>query len=236
MKRIHIFISIISLFFTLHISSQNNDNKAVVEKDSVPKVKQKYGIRIGVDIAKPLVSLFEKNQKGLGFLGDIRINKKYYVAAELGYESKEINEDFFNVTTEGSFLKMGANRNLYKNWGTMNNEIFVGARYALAFFKQTLNSYTPNVSTPYFPPIPKNKKQEFGNLSAHWLELVFGLKVETFKNVFLGANIQFKQLIYSKKPDNFINIHIPGFQDVSFNNLGFGFSYTVSYLIPVIKK
>ncbi len=60
--------------------------------------------------------------------------------------------------------------------------------------------------------------------------------METFKNLFVGMNAQFKVLIYSKQPDNFRNIYIPGFRAVSDNNLGFGFTYTISYLIPLFKK
>lgn len=237
MKKIHTYIFIISLFFTLGSYSQNSKDKIIVKKDSISKIKQKYGIRIGFDLSKPIISFFENKQKGIELVADIRFRKKYYLAAELGYENREIDEDFFNFTSKGTFLKLGVNRNFYDNWGTMNNEIFVGARYGIGLFSQTLNSYTPNVlSTPYFPPTLKTEKQQFNGLSAHWLEFVLGMKVETFKNLFLGVNIQFKSLVYSKDPDNFKNIFIPGFQDVSSNKLGFGFSYTISYLLPIIKK
>ncbi len=206
-------------------------------KDSIPKIKKKYGIRLGIDISQPIIALFEKNKhKSLEIIGDIRIKSKYYIAAELGHENKDIQEDFFAYTTSGTFLKVGVNRNFYENWGTMNNEIFVGARYGTSLFKHTLTQYTPNATLNYFKTVPNNKETTFKNLSAHWAELILGVKVETFKNLFLGMNAQFKIMIGSKQPDNFKNMYVPGFRKVSSNNLGFGFTYTISYLIPIIKK
>lgn len=237
MKKKHISTFIISLFVAYSgIIIAQNSKENTVKTDSIPKIKQKYGIRIGMDISKPIISIFEDTQQGIELVGDFRFQKKYYIATELGYENKDTSEDFLNFTTKGTFLKVGVNRNLYENWGEMNNEVYIGARYGISLFTQTLINYTTNVSSPYFVPVTNNNETKFDGLSAHWLEFVFGIKVETFKNLFLGINAQFKYMAYSKEPDNFKNLYVPGFQDVSSNDFGFGFSYTISYLIPFIKK
>lgn len=235
MKKTYICTFIISLFISFNSIGQNS-KKDSIKIDSVPKVKQKYGIRIGMDISKPIISFFENQQKGFEIVGDVRFKKNYYIATELGYASKDTKEDFLDFTTKGTFLRVGVNRNLYENWGEMNNEIYVGARYGISFFSHTLRSYTPHVTPRYFIPVTNTNELKFEGLSAHWFEFVFGMKVETLKNLFLGMNIQFKYLVHSKEPNNFKNLYIPGFQDVSANELGFGFNYTISYLIPIIKK
>lgn len=229
MKQRHIFIFIISFL----IFSKNSI--AQVQQDSA-KVKEKYGLRVGIDISKPIMTIFDKDQKGLEIVGDYRILRNYYAAVELGYEDKTTDENYMNFTTKGSYIKMGVNFNAYKNWIGMNNEIYLGARYGLSFFSQTLNSYSPNVYGDYIEADLKKVNTEFKSLNAHWAEFIFGIKVETFKNLFLGASAQFKMLISSKEPKNFKNMYVPGFNRVYSNDLGAGFNYTISYLIPLVKK
>ena len=145
-------------------------------------------------------------------------------------------EDYLNFTTTGSYIKLGVNYNAYDNWIGMNNQIYIGARYAFSFFEHTLNSYTPNVNGTYFIPDSVNAGTNFTDLNAHWLEFLFGMKVETFKNLFLGAQFSVKKIITTKEPDNFKNLYIPGFNRVFSNDLGVGFNYTVSYSLPIFNK
>ena len=86
-------------------------------------------------------------------IGDLRFKKNFYAAFELGVQEKTIQEDYLNFTTKGSFLALGVNYNAYENWVGMSNEVFVGMRYAMSFFNQTLNSYSPNVKGTYFEPV-----------------------------------------------------------------------------------
>jgi len=227
MKPKHILLFFINFLIVFLVNAQ--------EQDSI-KIKESYGLRIGIDLSKPIILISDTESKGLELVGDFRLFKNYYAAVELGFEDKTINEDYINFTTKGSYIKIGANYNAYQNWKGMNNEIYVGLRYGLSFFTQTLNSYTPNIKGTYFITNLIEPNTEFNNLTAQWLELVFGLKVETLKNLYLGASIQFKSIINTKEPANFKNLHISGFNRVFLNNTGVGFNYTISYLIPIYKK
>lgn len=228
MTQRHIFLFFISILFTVTVNSQ-------VEQDTI-KIKENYGIRIGVDLNKPINSFFETENKGLEIVSDFRVLKNYYAAVELGFLDKTTNEDYLNFTTKGSYIKAGFNYNAYENWIGMNNEIYVGLRYGLSFFSQTLNSYTPNVYGTYFIPETLELNTDFKDLTAHWVEFVFGMKVETFNNLYLGASVSFNNLISTTDPDNFKNLQVPGFNRVFLNNKGVGFNYTLSYLIPILKK
>ena len=88
-------------------------------------------------------------------------------------------------------LGLGANFNAYENWLDMNNEIYVGFRIWFGAFDQTLNSYTPNVSSTYFPS-NLLEQPDYKGLNAHWSEIILGIKVETFKNLFLSASVSYK--------------------------------------------
>ena len=45
-----------------------------------------------------------------------------------------------------------------------------------------------------------------------------------------------KKMISTKEPSNFKNLYAPGFNRIYLNNMGIGFNYTISYLIPIIRK
>lgn len=215
--------------------------KATIKKDSIT-YKTAYGFRLGVDISKPIIGAIDENYSGLELIGDYRIKKNLYIAAELGYEEKRIEEDFTTSSSVGSFLRLGINQNLYKNWLDMNNEIYVGARYGFAIFEQTLIDYTPNITDETYPqyfaettdPIIANETTT--GLSIHWFEIQLGAKVETFKNLFVGFSTSFKVAVSIKNPDNFATLYAPGFNTIYSSKTGFGFNYTISYLIPFKKK
>ena len=61
--------------------------------------------------------------------------------------------------------------------------------------------------------------------------------METFKNVYLGLSLRLNKLLSDKKPDNFGNLFIPGFNKVTDENtFGSGFNYTLTYSIPLKKR
>lgn len=224
---------LILLFFISFLVSATTTAQ---QKADTVKTKESYGLRVGVDLIKPVISFLEEGAKGLELVGDVRVLNNYYAAVELGYEDKTNKEDYINFTTKGSYIKAGVNYNAYKNWVGMTNEIYVGARYGFSLFNQTLNSYTPNVKGTYFIPVEMQPNTEFKDLSAHWAELVFGMKAETLKNLYLGFSFSFKKMISTKEPENFKNLYVPGFNKVNLNDTGFGMNYTLSYLIPIVKK
>ena len=204
-------------------------------QDTVPK-KKYAALRVGFDISMPIIKVLEEEKKGMEIVADFRINHKLYLAGEFGTEDHTRQEDHINFTTKGEYFKVGVNYNNYENWKGMNNQIYIGVRYGVSLFNHTLNSYSPFVYGDYFEPEQVTSGTEFNSLNAHWFEFVAGMQVETFKNLYLGAMIEFKSMIYSKEPENFKNMYVPGFNNVSTNNLGFGFNYTITYNIPFSKR
>lgn len=194
-----------------------------------------YGLRIGLDITKPTISFIENDFSGIEFVADWRINTRLFVAGEIGYTESTIEEDSFNHTANGTYLKLGVNYNLYTNWLDMDNETFLGARYGTSLYSNTLNNYTIAQNGNYFDPkIADGIK--YNNLNTHWLEFVAGIKVEVFKNLYLGFMISFNKIIANNDPENFENTYSPGFGKISKTGSGANFNYTISYRIPLYKK
>jgi hypothetical protein len=205
-----------------------------VPKDSIT-YKSPYGLRLGIDISKPILASTTSIYSGFEIVGDYRVSKRFFLAAEFGYEEKTSEEDYTNSTAKGSYIRLGFNYNAFENWLDMNNEIFTGYRYGFSVFDQTLNNYTPNVNTTYFPATAILNPTT-SNLNAHWSEFMVGLKVETLNNLFVSFSISYKILMSVKEPEDFKTLYSPGFNRIFESGTGFGFNYTISYLIPFTKK
>lgn len=209
----------------------------IIKNDSIPVKTDRYGIRVGLDLFKLTRALYDKDYKGIEFVGDYRLTKKYFLAAEIGNENKTTDDDRVNFTTKGSYLKAGFDYNAYENWLDMENIISIGMRYGFSTFNQQLNSYRIYNANPYFgevPVIPSGQK--FDGLTASWIEVVAGVKAKVFNNVFMGFSLRLNRLITNKEPENFSNLYIPGFNRTYDGDFGVGFNYTVTYFVPIYKK
>lgn len=198
---------------------------------------EKYGIRFGVDLGRLLRTGIDDNYKGFEIVGDYRVTQKFFAAAELGNETFLRDDENISIEASGSYIRVGFDYNTYDNWYGMQNSIFVGLRYGFATFSQTLESYRVFTSTNYFPPELRDTPIEDSGLTAGWIELMLGLKVELFANIYLSGSVSIKNLISEKQPDRFDNLFIPGFGRTNdFSQFGVGYNYTLSYLIPFKKK
>ena len=182
------------------------------KKDSIPPKKERYGLRVGADLYKLTRSFYDKNYKGSEIVGDFRVTRRHYLAAEIGNENITVDNPHLNFTTKGSYIKVGFDYNAYQNWAGMENMIYVGLRYGVSSFNQTLNTYTIYNPHPYFGESPiQIADQKFNGLSAQWIEVVAGVKVEVINNIYVGFSVRLKDLVTNNKPDGFDNLYIPGF-------------------------
>ncbi len=212
-------------------------NPTIIKNDSIPVKTNRYGVRLGIDLYKLTRALYDKDYKGIEFVGDYRLTKKYFLAAEIGNENKTTDDDRLNFTTKGSYLKVGFDYNAYENWLDMENIISIGMRYGFSTFNQQLNSYRIYNANPYFGEAPVIASgQKYDGLTASWIEVVAGVKAKVFNNVFLGFSLRLNRLVTNKEPENFSNLYIPGFNRTYDGSFGVGFNYTVTYFVPIYKK
>lgn len=198
---------------------------------------EKFGVRAGIDINKIVKSATDDDYKGLSISGDIRLKESFYVYSEIGNEEKQISSDYLNSSVKGTYLKFGVNFKMNNDIRTQNI-VYSGFNFGFSNFDQNINRYTIyNTNSTYWGESTINEPKNLSNLNALWVELVFGLKTEILNNLFLGFELQLKSVIKQKNIQNISNLYIPGFnRTYDSSGLGAGFSYTVSYLIPIIKK
>ncbi|MDR6300361.1 DUF6048 family protein [Mesonia maritima] len=235
MKTLYTYIFTTSIFLLLATAGAAQI-QTLNSPDSL-SIKETYGLRVGLDLAKPIRSLLDEDYSGFEINGDYRIYKNYYVAGEIGGEDYSYTEPYLDVTTNGTYIKIGANYNTYTNWLDMQNELYAGLRYGFASFTQTLHRYKVYTTDGYFDREIRTPETEFGGLTHSWVELQLGIKAEVLPNVFLAIHAQLKRSFGGPSPTNFANLYIPGFHRTYDNSdFGVGWGYSISYLIPFFKK
>ena len=205
------------------------------ENDTI-YVKNKYGIRAGIDLSKQIRMLTEK-YSGLSLYGDIKIKERLFIVAELGNDQKTIETENINSKLSGSYIKTGFNYNLYNNLPGLNNEIYVGLRYSQSLFKNELIDYSIYNKDRFWNDQRILEYKEFDNLKSSWIEFVVGFNSEIKNNLFMGLSLRLNRMLKQDIPENFTNLFIPGFNKVTENNnFGTGITYSIIYQIPIIKK
>ena len=230
---------LIYVYFTslLLCASGWSQQSAITKAQDSTRLNNSYGLRLGLDLQNIVTSLTNKNFQGIEIMGDYRLSKKYYLAAELGNQEKTINETNISTTTKGSYLKAGIDYNAYKNLVGLRNLIFVGLRYGYANYSQELNRFSIATQDNFFGVNSQISDLKSEGLSAHWLELIAGVKAEIFKNVFVGFSVSIQRNISDEKPDGFDNLYIPGYGTTNdFGEISAGYRYFISYYIPLYKK
>ena len=222
-----ISVAIIILFSVKNFSQTENDSVVV---------KNKYGIRIGLDFSKQIRMLTE-NYKGLSLYGDVKIKERLFIVSELGSDEKELRTDNLRSKFSGNYIKAGLNYNLYNNLPGLNNEIYVGFRFATSKFKSEISEYIIYNKDHFWSQDPIFDNIINKGLNANWVELIIGINAELLNNFFMGLSLRLNRMINQKKPENFTNLYIPGFNKVTENNnFGTGLTYSLIYQIPIIKK
>ena len=222
-----ISVAIIILFSVKNFSQTENDSVVV---------KNEYGIRIGLDFSKQIRMLTE-NYKGLSLYGDVKIKERLFIVSELGSDEKELRTDNLRSKFSGNYIKAGLNYNLYNNLPGLNNEIYVGFRFATSKFKSEISEYIIYNKDRFWSQDPIFDNIINKGLNANWVELIIGINAELLNNLFVGLSLRLNRMLNQKKPENFTNLYIPGFNKVTENNnFGTGLTYSLIYQIPIIKK
>jgi hypothetical protein len=230
------YTSKLSFSFILVLIAILGQAQEVKKADSIKPKTERYGLRLGVDLFKLSRTFTEKDYRGLELVGDFKLTRKHYLAAEIGNENKTVDDDHLNFTTKGTYLKAGFDYNAYQNWFGMHNMIYVGLRYGVSTFSQTLNTFSVYNPHPYFGASPTLVSGEkYDGLSAQWIEVIAGVKAEIVQNLYVGFSLRLNNLITNKTPENFDNLYIPGFNRTYGGKFGAGFNYTISYFVPIFK-
>jgi len=227
----HYIISFIFIANLQSLSAQSKNDSLVNDK-----IKAPLTLRFGIDLFQPAISQFDKTFKGFEIVGDLRINENLYLSSEIGTLERTQQSELINFTTSGSYFKFGIDFNMYKNWTGMNNQVFLGIRFANSLYNHNINNYVLYRTEQFFGEDLVQDGYSTGKLSdlnAQWVEFLVGMKVQVLKNTYMGFSLRLNRLLGSSSSENFGVLFIPGFNRVTDENIfGSSFNYTITYSIP----
>ena len=85
------FISLFLVITGTVAFAQPSKTADLNSKDSVV-YKQKYGLKVGVDLSRPILGLFNDNLSGIEIVADYRFNQNLFLAAEIGNATRTDTE------------------------------------------------------------------------------------------------------------------------------------------------
>ena len=182
------------------------------------------GLRIGVNLSRPLWTFAEPARFGLEAVADFNMGPEYFVVAESGFSMRDLDRPDYQLKERGMFLRLGADRNFYKEF---NDVVGVGARLGFSLFSRA----APFISVEhgywgdYTGSLPDD------TFFKQWLEVLVVLKTEVFSNVFMGWNLRGKLLLFDKGDKYMSERYIPGFGRGTVNSAA-GFDFYIYYRIP----
>ncbi|SHK98995.1 hypothetical protein SAMN05444266_101826 [Chitinophaga jiangningensis] len=215
----------------------DTSHQSAVKKVTATPVKDSSwlvpgGLRIGVDLGRIVNNIYYPYRQEYTIVADARLNANTYAALEIGYTNTPYSDTNYTYKGNGMFATIGLDYNFLKRqYVNEKNMFFGGIRYGISHFNYEVPTYT--IHAPYWGgqlsgSYPKT------NVTAHWAELVLGLKTEVLKNFFLGWNVRTRILINNVDKDGFTPLTIPGFGSGS-KNAVFDMQYTISYVLPFYK-
>ena len=186
MKKRQTYLFIISLIIPTSMVFSQTESELNDSLNINNKILNINKIRLGFDIFKPIKSSSEGDNLNYEIVGDLQITENLYLSAEYGLIDRLIEDENINFISDGNFLRFGFDYNMFNNWVGMDNSIFLGLRYGSSNFSNKIESYNVRNGDAYFSNFVENNYEtiDHNNLTGSWLEIVAGVKVETFNNIY----------------------------------------------------
>jgi len=226
------YILSLSLFVFCFTARAQNEEKELTKEEKKLENKGNPGIAIGIDLAPFVTHLFSEERFGVEANARYTVNLKWQGVAEIGYENVEIDDEKMTYSSNGSFIRLGGDYNLFKIDEVGNNDnILLGLRYGLAIQDHECPRYTINEGYwgDYVGALGSS------TVGSHWVEFVFGLRSEVLTNFYMGWSVRVKKIINVGTDSVLEPYSIPGYGRRD-NSTNLGFTYTLEYQIPFKKK
>lgn len=204
-------------------SDSMKEKKATSDtKDTSVTIHQ---LRIGFDIGRILFNNLFPSRQGYEIQVDYNWKKNLYWAAEAGWGKGKIDYPFLQYQTKGSFIRLGIEQSLFGNISPKDfDNAFIGVRYGMGFGSMGDAQFT--VPSPFGGQSEGSAPGQ--NYFVHWGEIVAGVKVGIWKNLYAGWSIRGKFLFNPKTFKTIAPNYIPGFGKGDKNTV-FDFNFYLSY-------
>lgn len=196
-----------------------------IKSDTIPIYQ---GIFVGLDLLNPIIGAFSNEPLTVQVSVEVDLKHAYYPVVEAGFMSQrtDATEGVYRYQSEGGFGKIGINYNPLKNKMNQIGILYLGIRYGFALFNYNINDI--QLHDNYWPgALTGSIHIPFA--SAHWGEILGGIRVHLGANVHMGFNVGYRFLFGYTNSENSKPGYIPGYGSISQN---FGYTYSLYYHIP----
>ena len=178
-------------------------------------------VRVGYDLSSLVNTLANSDKTFFEVTADIDFDR-YFVTMDYGIQERTRQGDDFLYKNRGSYFRIGPEVN-FNHRDRRNSSLFLGFRYATAVFDDEMSYMIQDDVFGEFSGFSSNDR-----LNAEWLELVSGLKVKIWDQLFLGYTVRFKFAKSQDLSENLAPYDIPGYGRVD-QDTAWGFNYYVFY-------
>ncbi|NDV59096.1 DUF6048 family protein [Bacteroides sp. 519] len=237
-SRRHLLSSLFFLFLIVSPSfgqaNQKNEKKA-------PEVV--YPLYNGISISTDLYGIGSKVLGGDILTAEIAVEanlkNRFFPIAEIGYGTTNTRSDNTNILYKSSspYFKIGMNYNtMYKK----NNKghLYVGLRYAFSPMSYDIESIdlengtdtNPNLEDGVWGTTRPGFDHKGLKATMHWFELVCGVKVHIYKQIYMGWSVRMKYRITASPSEYGDPWMVPGFG--TYDTSKMGITYSLIYKLP----
>lgn len=225
MKRIitvYIILLTSSLLWPLHAQ------RDAMSADTAVVAPLYGGLSVGADVFGVIgrFLLYDFTSAEVSLNADFR--NKFFPVVEVGFGTIDMTDETYSIHYKSAapYARIGLDYNLMAKKQT-ENYLFAGLRYGFSAFKYDVAA--PDMSDEVWGgTIPFSYSGV--RSSAHWMEMLLGIKVKIVRNFFMGWTARFKFRFSAKETLNTTPWYIPGYGDNKSSN--FGFTYNLIYQLP----
>ena len=207
------------------------DEREPSKKERRYLVLKDQGLALGIDLSPFIMRLIKDERTGLAFVGRYGIKQRLYGCAELGYEHIKYNKSGYSYKSDGSFIRLGVDYDLFNSEDfPTNDNIFIGARYAYAWQTHQSDGFT--IVDSYWGDYTGSVGKS--SVNSHSLDLLGGIRCEMLRNFYMGWTFRMRILMASAHSDELQPYAVAGYGKYD-SRVTMGFTYTLEYQIPFNK-
>lgn len=211
--------------------AQEEKVATLVEETVETRTPLLRGMSVSADIIAPLTNVISTYG---GYEAALRINlkDKYFPVFELGLGTADHTDEekAIHYKTTAPYFRVGLDVNMLRN-KNQDNRLYIGLRGGYTTFNYDYTS--PAMTDPVWGgTINIDMKDKSSNMA--WLELVFGIEAEVFKDFHMGWSARYKARLHQKATQNGDPWYVPGYGING--DTRFGATYSLIFDLPLAKR
>lgn len=228
-RRISIFTTmpiLLSSLLLLCAPAMAQGNKTEVKED-VPFYQ---GTTIGVDVFGLGGKIFGSDITSTEIGIEVNLLNRFIPVVEIGYGSTDTTDEETDIhyKTSAPFFRVGMNYNFFFKKPYLPGFLYGGIRYGFSSFSYDVDA--PTLANPTFPYPEVPFAYEGVKSNVGWAELLAGIRVNVYKNFYMGWSVRYRKRLSVKKDEHSEPWYIPGFGKNGSTSLGV--TYSLIYKLP----